>query len=178
MPMKDLEPVKGLITLCMHCWTVKADTLQRRIASNYVQIISTLVRCLDDRREFRRNLDASHSAEVSGMLQQCQPFHFFFSLKTCICIFQVLDKFSTMIQSNNVTVSSAVHFMSCAMEELKQYMHPVYFNKFWDELEISRIRLNIICSNEEWISNHSPDVHLEDEPSLSHFQKTNGIIKK
>ena len=71
----DLESVKGLITLYMHHWTVKADELQR-ILSNYVQIMSTLVCCLDD-REFRRSLDASHSAEVSGMLQQCQSFSFF-----------------------------------------------------------------------------------------------------
>ena len=86
----DLEPVKGLITLCMlHHWTVKAYTLQR-ILSNCVQIMSTLVCCLDD-REFLRSLDASHSAEISGMLQQFQSFSFFFSLKTSICTFQVSD---------------------------------------------------------------------------------------
>jgi hypothetical protein len=110
-PDGPIKPVNSLISLCMHQWTVKADTL-KHILDNYVQVISTLVRCLDD-SNFRKSLDASHSAEVTGMLNQYQSFSFFFALHTCICLFQVIDKYSKMIQSNDVTVSSAVYMIKC-----------------------------------------------------------------
>jgi hypothetical protein len=101
----------------MHRWTAKANTLGQ-ILDNYIQVMSTsLVQCLDD-ANFRKSLDASHAAEVRGMLNQCQSFSFFFALIICRKIFHVMGKFSKIIQANDITISSRVYMIECCIREL------------------------------------------------------------
>jgi hypothetical protein len=147
-PHGSNKAANGLISLCIHPWTVKPGAV-RCVIDKYVQIISTLVWCLDD-ANFRKILDKSHSAEVRWMLNQCTSFSFFFALHTCICLFEVMDKYSKMFQANDVTVSSAVYIIKCCREDLLEInAFDDAFDEFWDCIQNTRDSLNTIISTEE-----------------------------